>query len=48
MSKLPPVITTEVLKKPDQAAGRHQLSTNALCAQGTGMNIALFMTLFAE
>ena len=24
MSKLPPVITTEVLKKPKQAAGRRQ------------------------
>ena len=41
MSKLPPVITTEVLKKPNQAAGRRQLPTYLPCA--CGENIALLM-----
>ncbi len=32
MSKLPPVTTTEVLKKPNQAAGMPELSAHLPCA----------------
>ena len=32
MSKLPPVITTEVVKKAKQAAGRAQQSSKITCA----------------